>query len=402
MNALADQPNAGASRWLASSGAYLVVAYVLVLLTLGLADSGGNWFNAPVTIAVTGAQVDVMRGSGHPEGDVIRIDALDPSGVAIVGSRISPFPAADYPRVEWAVKTTASIPPNLIFLWRTSEHPKRTFSAPIAWAGGNVGRTIPLQLAHTDGWSGTITGIALAVRGPFTPPVMIGGVTVPGVSSLTSINEIAHQWMRNFPFRGGSIAFPFDEERNDHISFLLATVTAQGLAIAAYLLVVWWRRDRADRRIIWAILIAGWLVTDARWQINLGRQIVHTAETFAGKTADEKHLAADDGRFFALMQQVNRALPAPPARIFLLADEPAFRIRGAYFLYPHNVYHAVGESPRLPDPTELSSGDFVLLFPTLGVSFDRERLLLVWSDNRSRSAAELLRSDEGIVLLRIK
>jgi hypothetical protein len=402
LNAFADEATAGATRWLSLAAAYLVAAYALVILTLGVANSDGNWFETPAPITIIGAQIDVMRGSAHRDGNAILVEAPDRSGVAIVGSRISLFPAVDYPRVEWDVSTTASVRPQLTFIWRTKEHPNKTFSAPVAWAGDNVGRVIRLQLGHTEGWSGTIVGMGIAIRGPLTSPLTIGGVTMSGVSSLAWINEVLHQWIRSFPFRGGSIAFPFDEERGDHIPFLLATVVAQGLAIAAYLLVVWRRRGRADRRIIWAILIAGWLLTDARWQINLGRQLVNTAQAFAGKTAEEKHLAADDGRFFALMQQVNRALPAPPARIILLADESAFRTRGAYFLYPHNVYHAVGEPALPPDPTELSTGDFVLLFPTRGISYDRERLMLTWPDNRSRSVGELVRTDEGIVLLTIK
>jgi hypothetical protein len=402
LSALADEANAAASRWLALAVAYLAGAYALVLIALGLADSNGNWLDRPAPVTVAGARIDIMRGSGRREGNAILIEAPDASGVAIVGSRISPFPAANYPRVEWAVTTADPRRPQLTFLWRTQEHPNKTFSTSIAWAAGNIGRVLPLQLAHTEGWNGTIVGMALAVRGPLTLPLAIGGVTVPGVSSLTSVNEVLQQWMRNFPFRGGSIAFPFDEERDDRLSFLSATVGAQGLAIAAYLLGAWRRRARADAHVIWAILIAGWLAIDARWQINLGRQLVRTAQTFAGKTADEKHLAGDDGRFFALMQQVNRALPASPARIFLFADEHAFRVRGAYFLYPHNVYYAVGDAARLPDPGELSSGDFILLFPTQGFSYDREKLLLTWPDNRSRSADELLRTDEGIVLLRAK
>lgn len=391
-----------APSWLIPAIAYLAGGYALVLIALGIANTSGNWVDTPASVTVDGVRFDIVRGRGHHEGNALLLEAPDTTGVAIAATRITGFAAVEYPRVEWMVKTTESIPPQLTFLWRTREHPNKTFSAPVAWAGANVGHVIPLQLAHTEGWYGTIIAMALAVRGPLTSALTIGGVTTPGVSSLTSINEVLHQWARNFPFRGNSITFPFDEERDDRISFLLATVVAQGLAIAAYLLVAWRRRHRADRRIIWTILIAGWLVTDARWQINLGRQLVHTAETFAGKTAEEKHLAADDGRFFALMQQVNRALPAPPARIFLLADETAFRTRGAYFLYPHNVYHAIGEPGRLPDPTEVSSGDFVLLFPTHGISYDRERLLLMWSDNRSRRVGELLRSEEDIVLLRIK
>lgn len=398
----ADAAKPAALRWLSPAVAYLAGGYALVLIALGLANSGGNWLDTPASIRIAAANIDILRGSGHREGNAIRVEALDPSGIAIVASRISPFPAADYPRVEWAVTTAQPVPPQLALLWRTQEHPNKTFSAPVAWAGGNAGHVSPLQLGHTEGWNGTIAGIALAVRGELASPLTIDGVTLPGVSSVTSTNEVLDQWTQYFPFRGSSITFPFDEERDDRLSFLSATAVAQGLAIGAYLLVARRRRHRADARIIWAILIAGWLVIDARWQINLGRQLVHTARTFAGKTAEEKHLAADDGRFFALMQQVNGALPASPGRIFLFADAYAFRTRGAYFLYPHNVYYVPDRVARLPEPNELSSGDFVLLFPTHGISYDRESHLLTWPDNRSRSVGELLRSDEGIVLLRMK
>lgn len=398
----ADAANPAVLRWLSVAAAYLAGGYALVLIALSLANSGGNWLDTPASVRVAGTNVDILRGSGHRQGTAILVEALDPSGIAIVSSRIPPFPAADYPRVEWAVRTAQRVPPQLTLLWRTQEHPNKTFSAPVAWAGGNAGHVSPSQLSHTEGWNGTIAGIALAVRGELASPLTIDGVTVPGVSSVTSIREVLDQWTQYFPFRGSSITFPFDEERDDRLSFLSATALAQGLAIGAYLLAARRRRRRADARIIWAILIGGWLVIDARWQINLGRQLVHTAYAFAGKTAEEKHLAADDGRFFALMQRVNGALPAPPVRVFLFADAHAFCVRGAYFLYPHNVYYVADRDSRLPNPSELSSGDFVLLFPTQGISYDRERHLLAWQNNGSRSVGEMLRSDEGIVLLRIE
>lgn len=391
-----------ALRWLSLAVVYLAGAYALVLIALGLANSGGNWLDTPASVRVAGTNIDIIRGSGHREGTAILVEALDPSGIAIVSARIQPFPAADYPRVEWAVTTSQPMPPQLTLLWRTREHPNKTYSAPIIWAGGNAGHASASQLSHTEGWNGTIAGIGLAVRGKFDSPLTIDGVTVPGVSSVTSISEVLDQWTQYFPFRGSSIAFPFDEERDDRLSFLSATAVAQGLAIVAYLLAARRRRRRADARIIWAILIGGWLIVDARWQINLGRQLVHSAQAFAGKSADEKHLAADDGRFFALMQQVNGALPAPPARVFLFADEHGFCVRGAYFLYPHNVYYVPDRVARLPNPGELSSGDFLLLFPTHGISYDRDRHLLTWENSGSRSAVEVLRSDEGIVLLRIE
>jgi hypothetical protein len=282
LNAVADGTRPEASSRIIQALACLAGAYVLVLVVVTLANANGHWFGTPATVTVGGARFEVVRGRGHPESNALVLESLDPSGAAIVSSRVAGFAAAAYPRVEWAMKSAAFNPPALMFLWRTLENPNRTHSKPIEW-DGHVGRVLPLRLAETNGWSGTIVGVALAVRGPLTSPLTIDTVTLPGVSSLTSVREILGQWTRSFPFHGGSIAFPFDKERNDHLSFLLATVAAQGLAIAACAILARRRRDRVDSRVIWTILIAGWLVLDARWQINLGRQLVQTAEAFAGK-----------------------------------------------------------------------------------------------------------------------
>jgi hypothetical protein len=352
--------------------------------------------------AVAGARFDVVRGRGHREGNALALEAMDASGVAIVSSRVPAFAATDFPRVEWMLESAERVPPALTFLWRTREKPDRTFSKPLVWDEGNVGHVAPLQLAGTPGWSGTIVGLALAARGSLSSPLTIGGVVVPGVSSLTSARDVLGEWTRHFAFSGGSITFPFDKERNDHLSLLLATVAAQGLAITAYLTLARRRHNRVDSRVIWTILIAGWLVLDVRWQINLGRELLHTAQRFAGKSGDERHLASDDGQLFTLMQKVNRALPAPPARVFLFSDAYALRTRSAFFLYPHNVYQDRVRAGRPLPPEVMVSGDFALLFPAIGIGYDREKRLLTWADGQSRSADELLESAEGAFLLRIK
>ncbi len=402
MNALADGSSADASPWVVRAIICLAGAYALVLVALALAHSNGNWFGTPASVTMAGARFDVVRGRGHREGNALVLESTDASRVAIISSHGMEFAAADFPRVEWAVESAELVPPTLTFLWRTRESPGRTFFKPLAWAEGSTRRVVPLRLADTEGWNGTIVGIALVVRGPLALPLTIGAATVPGVSSLTAAREVLGQWTRRFAVEGGSIAFPFDKERDDHLSLLLATVVAQGLAIAACLIVARRRRNRVDPRAIWAILIAGWLVLDVRWQINLGRQLVNTAARFAGKTGDARHLASDDGQLFALMQRVNRALPAPSARIFLFADADTLRTRSAFFLYPHNVYYGTSRTGRIPDPEAPVRGDFVLLFPTSGMGYDREKRLLTWPDGRSRSADELLNSVEGAFLLEVK
>jgi hypothetical protein len=102
------------------------------------------------------------------------------------------------------------------------------------------------------------------------------------------------------------------------------------------------------------------------------------------------------------MREVSAALPAPPARIHFIADDLALRTRGSYFLYPHNVYHSVDTRARVPLPDELRSGDYVLLFLTGDVGYDRATNALAWRDGRRKPAEVILSRPPGLLLVRVR
>ena len=198
-----------------------------------------------------------------------------------------------------------------------------------------------------------------------------------------------------------SVTLPFDEERS-HYATLLATVAAGGFfAVALY----WLLTRRAlprDPRIYWTIVVAGWLLLDLRFQVNLWRQLAQTAATFAGKTGEEKRLASDDRGLYTLMKEVSAALPAPPVRVHFIADDRALRTRGSYFLYPQNVYYRDANRASKQMPEELRSGDYVLLFPSSDFGYDRATQALVWRDGQRKPAEEILSRPQGLVLLRVR
>jgi hypothetical protein len=287
----------------------------------------------------------------------------------------------------------------LSFLWRTLEHPNRNFHIPLEWRSGSV---VSAELGSSDGWSGTITGIGLVAHGNLSQALIVQSCTVPSVSEWTALMEIGRQWSVPFPFKGTSITLPFDAERSDYATLLMVIAVAEGLAMSAYYLLTRGRRWPRDPRVLWAIFLIGWLILDVRWQANLWRQLAQTARQFAGETTTEKHLAADDHVLFELMQQVNSTLPAPPVRIRFLADNWALRTRGSFFLYPQNVYHDPNPVPSIPNPDQLRSGDYVLLFWYSGLTYDRELQQLLWPDGRRKPADEILTPADGVLLLRAR
>jgi hypothetical protein len=123
---------------------------------------------------------------------------------------------------------------------------------------------------------------------------------------------------------------------------------------------------------------------------------------FAGKTTEEKHLASDDRQLYSLMREVSGTLPAPPVRIHFVADDLALRTRGSYFLYPQNVYHSETTRARKPLPEELHRGDYVLLFLTGDLGYDRSTHELTWPDGRRKPAEEILTRPPGLTLVRMR
>jgi hypothetical protein len=384
--------------WWAVAWGVLTGAFVIVLLWIVAAYSGADWFDAGAPIVVPGSSFQVARGTGHRERSSIVLEATS-GGIAAVSAAVVPFPAARYPRVEWLLRSPRS-PGEIAFAWRTREQPDRLFTKPLQWLNDAAA---PLNMGDEETWRGTITGVGLVMRGSLRAPLEISSVKLPSASAGATLSETFAQWVAFYPLKGYAVAFPFDAERADYLPLVQAVAAAVVLAMAAYLLLV--RRGRVgfDGRVLWAIFAGAWLLLDLRWQVNVGRQLARTAERFAGKTAEEKALAAEDASLYEVAREIGRVLPTPPARVVLLCDSNILALRIAYFLYPHNVYRDAGfkrdgDRNPLPDPAALRKGDHVVIFYFDGLAYDAQKQELRWPDGRALPAEALLAKPELVVL----
>jgi hypothetical protein len=148
------------------------------------------------------------------------------------------------------------------------------------------------------------------------------------------------------------------------------------------------------------LFVIAWLIIDARWQWNLLRQVRSTHTQYAGKSWHQRHLAAEDGPVFAFIEKVRAKLPAPPARVFMVADAHYFRDRGAYHLYPHNVYFDPWAN-SMPPRSAVRPGDYLVVYQRRGVQYDPSQQRLRWDDSAPIDA-ELLLVDTGAALFRMR
>lgn len=349
-----------------------------------------RWWGSPETMAWKGDSLTLVKGRGHGAHGILTINGLDEPGAALASLAQPPFHAENYPVVHWAIKS-ARPDMQLEFLWRTAENPGRVFARKLEWQGNSMA---PLSMVGDANWQGRITGMALMVRAPLDSPVTIEDVKLLPFSPL---GVVWHEWFGIEPWLGTSINFVGENESRQWVAPLPFVAIALGLALVGYGVLVWRKGLVPDVRMLWLLVFLAWLALDLRWQVDLWGKLVLTNRHYAGKSWEEKHLAAEDGHLFGLMQQVRAKLPPTPARIFLFANEEYLRGRGAYHLYPFNVLN----SPDLLPAGQFRSGDFIIILGKDEVEFDLALHLLKWGAGQQLSA-ELLLLVENNVLLKVR
>ncbi len=358
----------------------------------------GNWFSRLPTLRWTAAELAVTQGSSQSADGGLRVGVPGAQGIAIVSIQTS-FRSAGYAAVAW---DTADVPDGVAaaLVWRNEYEPGRRFTRPLAV---EARRLLPITLADDPNWIGRINGLALILRGDLAQPMLIRGVEARPMTAAQILSDRVHEWLTFESWSGGSI-----NSRNGGadaqdlpLPFVLAAITGFALIIYAILARRWPRLSGPFRPLIaGGLFVFAWFILDVPWQWNLMRQAHATIQQYAGKSWRERHLAAEDGALFAFIEKARAKLPPPPARVFMAADALYFRDRGAYHLYPYNVYFNPYQN-TMADPSQLHSGDYLVVFRRKGVQFDPALRKLRW-DGRAPVDAELLFAENGGALFAIQ
>lgn len=202
------------------------------------------------------------------------------------------------------------------------------------------------------------------------PPPADGTQTGAAANAgLDGLSRLLRDWTRFEPWDGTSINVHWGSvSRTLGGSPVIACALAAGLAIALYALVCRWGRavSRFDWRVAATVFLGCWIALDAVWQARLLQQLSRTHYTFAGKTYQEKVRASHDGLLVHFAEAVDEAVAGRQGRILVGSGSDYYGMRGAYFLYPHNVLWQ-RDGPEIPPREYLRSGDYIALIQPTGV-----------------------------------
>ncbi len=370
------------------------LAFAACLAAYIVATVPGRWFPSATPVAMGARDLTLARGTGSIVGDELVIAATDPSGTAVISANTN-FRSIDYPVVSWAAIDLPEIT-EVRFLWRSDYAPDRLNSVPVTIASG---RPLPVALASHPAWVGRIAGVGLAIRGPLTQPARVRGMVAKPMGAFELAGDRAREWFAFEGWSGTSINAVTGGADLQDLPLPLLLVVAGIVGVGAWLLLA--RRGERAAALpvaIALVFVASWAVLDARWAWNLGRQVGETGAQYGARDARERRLAAEDGPLYAFIERVNAKLPAPPARVFMFADAHYFRGRGAYHLYPHNVFFEPYRN-TLPATSLLRPGDYVVVWQRRGVQYDAAARKLRWDGQEPLTADALLVEPGGALFV---
>ena len=371
---------------------------VVCLLGYLLLAAPGRWLDAPPSLEWKARELTAARGTAQIASGRLVVTAPDATRTAVVSLNTS-FRARDYPVITW---DAGGVPDKVeaTLLWYSDINSARVFKRPLTV---EAGRLLPVAVAQDPGWLGHIGGLALVLQGDFTEPIVVRSVAARPMSAAQVLTDRVREWFTFEPWSGSSINGLTGGADAQDLPLPVLLAAAAALAALLYAGLARWKFRASGSAIAFGaavIFIIAWIIIDARWQWNLVRQARATQAQYGGKSWEERHLAAEDGPLFAFIAKVRDALPPPPLRVFMAADAPYFRDRGAYHLYPYNVYYDP-VSPAIPPPGEVRAGDYLVVYQRRGVQYDAAQQKLRWDGNPPVSA-ELLLVDTGAALFRIR
>lgn len=373
-------------KWLPALSLFVISALLLFFAALQYYWPG-KWWSSAEALGWDGEALVLVKGQGQSGQGRLTIDGLAESGVALASLSPPAFQAEDYAAVKLLVsgKKAGS---RAEFLWQTEESRGRIFTRPLEWNGNAVA---PLIMEGDPNWRGQVTGIALLVRAPLDASLVVEAVRLEPFAPLVAVWR---EWFGAAPWVGTSINFVGGDADRRWLAPLPFAAAALGLALLGYGALVRAKLVAPDIGMLWVLVFLAWFALDLRWQIDLWQKLGLTQQSYAGKSWEEKHLAAVDGRLFDLMRQVRAKLPPNPDRVFLFADEEYVRGRGAYHLYPFNVMNGRDLLPA----GQFRSGDFIVILGKDEVGYDPARSLLTWAPQQKLSADLLLLAENNVLL----
>lgn len=354
-----------------------ILTVVLGLLCWPLLDGGpGGPGDRSWRLADTIVEVGEAVTSAAPDSV-----GLGSRGRAILSLPLTPFNAQDYAFLE-VIPGELPATGDITLLWRSASDPGRVGAGPLPPLGQG-----PLRLSnlYDRGWQGEIIELGLAIQGQPGQRAGLAAIELQTMTASRMLVSLYRDWSHFVPWQQYSV--------NSHrgtgpsqpaIAHPLPMAALVLLASVLVYVLLYLRRGGPpfDWRVLGILALACWIILDIFWQARLLRQLAHTYETFTASDTAGQHLLGTDAALVSFINELKPRL-SPPGRVFVSSASDYGGMRGAYFLYPHNVYWK-RRGAELPKAQHLRAGDYISVIYPSETRYDPEAGTLVSAEHNYR------------------
>jgi hypothetical protein len=317
----------------------------------------------PPSVPLLKGTATFQKSSGTVIGDGLR---LEPSRArAVVTLETGDIEAADYPFLHIAI-----------------ENPARGLRIKVSFtADGQVSEAYTLEtpdptsvwlaMNELEGWHGAVEAIEFAFIAPEGKSIHIADLSLHPASPSRQLRAIVSDLAGFTPWKRAQMNTHTGVAKVASFYPVPLVMTWLLLSLGAYGLIVLLTKRSFSWTDVGMIFLACWISLDLVWQKRLTHQVVHSYDTYAGKTTGEKLAAGPDGGLFRFISQVKEHIASPDARVFVASSDLYLGMRGAYYLYPLNPFWKL-EGPQIPEGRFMREGDYVLLLAPTRVKLNRE------------------------------
>jgi hypothetical protein len=384
-----QQPVSSLRSHLALSALALIASIVVLVGGYVFLAARGGIFAGTPPLEFQPKDAVVIRGASLQRGSLWAPTA-GADGVLIIRLTDRNIDTALFPTLH--IAALADAPPIAArLLWRQAGGAQTTFAKTIAWRSSGQER---LALAGDSQWRGQVAGLALAFKLQPNAAVLFNSATLQPDTGLSVLSEIALEWLDREPWGQYSVNYLYGGAPNPRVPMVPAVFVIAAIAFWIYRLLAKRKGFAPSFAVAVIFAIGAWVAVDARWQYNLLSNLFLTAETYAGKSIDEKHRAAEDGNIYRIAETIRKGLPAGVTKVTLvsdLADSELFLGKLRYYLFPLWLQ---------PKPDTLEPQAVLAIVQSTHSSLDHAAGTLKFEDGRSAKVAMLV-DDPMVKLVRL-
>ena len=370
----------------------LIIGLLLTSSIFLFLDSAGRGSSRALGKSWDPGEMRVVAGHGAKSGGGLFL-VLNQAGQGIV-EVASKSEKLDELSVLHVTLNEGSAADGLMVAWRTKLSREKLLHYRVAAAPAG---SLWLSMKDVPGWEGIATSIGLVFLGPPGARVEIRSVELLAPVFPYNAQALLSDWTDFAAWKLHSInAHPgVNSSGNSHypVPFAAAVLVVSILVYLSGFFILR-RKVNIELRVVAIMFLICWIALDMIWQARLLRQLDATREAFAGKTPSEKRVEGRDANLFGFISRVREEIGPGHPRVFVTSSNDYTGMRGAYFLYPLNVYWQ-RKPPSLPLAESITRGDFIVLLKPTQLFYDSPSSTIQYGDKSRLSVRRILSTPTG-------